>query len=68
MEHPCPKCGHCPTCGRSNVAPWHPWGYWPIYGPPFRYGHPFQTVGASPQTWTQGTSGSNSLAITAFMS
>lgn len=20
----CPNCGHCPTCGRRNAAPWYP--------------------------------------------
>jgi len=45
MEYPCPNCGYCPTCMRSNVAPyryvptlhpWYPLPYWwttpPIHG------------------------------------
>jgi hypothetical protein len=28
--HPCPSCGHCPTCGRSNRYWDWPWNYyWP---------------------------------------
>jgi len=35
--HPCPSCGHCPTCGRGGYglnpySPW--WGYQPT---PFVY-------------------------------
>lgn len=53
----CPKCGHCPTCGRSNpqqfvpfpypVYPWvNPYGTWP--GP---RSYPYTiTVGGANQT------------------
>ena len=27
-EKPCPNCGHCPTCGKSNwPKQWYPWQY-----------------------------------------
>lgn len=40
MDKPCPKCGHCPTCGRSN-APYQVWPpYWPYYQQPYTY--PYQ--------------------------
>lgn len=34
--HPCPSCGHCPTCGRGGYGFWpyrpYPyWGYPPYY-------------------------------------
>lgn len=30
-QHPCPSCGHCPTCGRSGYGtyPWYPTPYYP---------------------------------------
>ena len=34
LNDTCPKCGHCPHCGRSNLAPnpyWYPYGPWPWY-------------------------------------
>ena len=28
ITHPCPNCGYCPTCGRSNhVNPFLPWDH-----------------------------------------
>lgn len=44
-DTPCPKCGHCPACGRSN-APVYPWAtgpYWqrPWYGPNY-ISHPLR--------------------------
>lgn len=33
-QKPCPHCGYCPTCGRSNAAPYLPNPYtWQPYNP-----------------------------------
>ena len=45
MHGACPRCGYCPHCGRSNLSPWYPYGYWPPYPRPYTY----------PQ-WSSGTS------------
>ena len=52
-ETPCPSCGHCPTCGKTN-APVYQFPYqWPYYYLPYPYTN-FQ-----PSYWTV-TSGGNS--------
>jgi hypothetical protein len=35
MNCPCPKCGYCPTCGRSNFHPpqLRPWVFQPSIYP-----------------------------------
>lgn len=51
-DKPCPKCGHCPACGRSN-APVYPWGLYPYQ--PYRPA-PY-TVSPYPYTyWSNSTS------------
>ena len=64
-EKPCPKCGHCPTCGRSNVSPysvwpWYPRPYWPnapFYVGDVPYTQPYATwTAADTQTTQSGTS------------
>lgn len=35
-DHPCPKCGHCPTCGRSNQT--YPFQVYPQSGYPYPFG------------------------------
>lgn len=55
-DKPCPKCGHCPACGRSN-APTNPYGVYPYWPPRPWYGQPYagtprwnQTSSTSPQS------------------
>jgi hypothetical protein len=60
-EKPCPKCGHCPTCGRSN----YPVPYWPYpyYWPYGRWQPPY----TSPTiTWQTTSSGASSPQITLY--
>ena len=67
----CPKCGHCPTCGRSNQQqfvpypypyPLYPYGTWPYWQRPwvnYSVGSNNATGIASTQTYSIGsTSGS----------
>ena len=46
MQHRCPFCGRCPTCGQPYPSPWpnvgpYPYPYtippWPWYTQPFWY-------------------------------
>ena len=33
-QKPCPHCGYCPTCGRSNAAPYRPYPWtWVPHNP-----------------------------------
>lgn len=62
-DKPCPKCGHCPTCGRSN-APVNPFGpYWqrPWYGPQF-ISHPLRGQTSVAGTPPQGATYSNQVS------
>lgn len=54
-QHPCPSCGHCPTCGRGGYTV-APYPYWPRPYGPYWYGG---TTAAPQMTWgqTQTTSG-----------
>ena len=59
-EKPCPNCGHCPTCGRSNAVPWYP--YYPLPYQPMWYRYPY---GPSSLTITNNsTSGPDSYTLT----
>jgi hypothetical protein len=41
-DKPCAKCGHCPTCGRSNAQPVYPGTYRPYPGyPVYPWGTPY---------------------------
>ena len=58
-KKPCPNCGHCPTCGRSNA----PKGYWPY---PYPYTTPYiQPLTGYPITvWHQtGSTAQTGLAM-----
>jgi hypothetical protein len=46
----CPKCGHCPTCGRSN----QPQGFYPPYWPYGQYPYYWPYTGAPPTQWISG--------------
>lgn len=66
----CPKCGHCPTCGRSNQPqgfyPYWPYGQYPYYWP-YTYQPPLttwaDTTGPAVTTATINTTG-NPLVLT----
>lgn len=61
-DKPCPKCGHCPTCGRSNhwnpVYPYqrYPWP-WPYNQPLVTYTQQTQAnqIGGGGVQWGQAT-------------
>jgi hypothetical protein len=50
-DKPCPNCGHCPTCGRSNA----PYGVWPPYR--WTYPYPYQWHYTTVSPTTTGASG-----------
>lgn len=50
-DKPCPNCGHCPTCGRSNFRPWYPNQWW--YGYP-QWVYPYTTGDFPKVTYTTG--------------
>jgi len=43
-QHPCPKCGYCPTCGRSRYPYYPQWDWTP-------QSYPYTTT----ITWTDRT-------------
>ena len=54
-KEPCPNCGHCPECGRSNTLPVqpYPWTYpYPHYFGPWWQVQPYQPYGPC---WTTVT-------------
>lgn len=55
-DKPCPNCGHCPTCGKSNHLPAYYGPYW-YYQPPY-WTNPFQwtTINGSSQYGTGSVS------------
>lgn len=62
MNHPCPNCGYCPHCGRSNdrwLGPQRPWYtpvWWTNYWPPtYRTGDFLSTQDATDGFVDNGT-------------
>lgn len=49
VQQPCPSCGHCPTCGRSN------WRTYPYWHPPFQPYIVGGSVTTTTGTYTIGT-------------
>lgn len=45
VQHPCPRCGYCPHCGRGGFQPWPVGPYWPW---PWYTPYPYTVTWQSP--------------------
>lgn len=66
---PCPNCGHCPTCGRSNAAPVYPHGWWWLLPPiniPTPWFQPNWQYIPGHITYTTTTVGQNGAGLPSF--
>lgn len=73
-DRPCPKCGHCDKCGRSNTPPAqvypfpiypqpYPNGYWPWTAqPPYQVWYGTTSVGAQSTSGLSGATSSHPLS------